>query len=241
MEDLRDFRVHQVFKNGRLVAKGGAYLAEVTSLAVEATNTVHAAPVDESAFRLSPTRDNVPVIRIVPGQLVTRAETQPVERSKGQWTWRPERDQVLIASIERHRKTGRVGLGLVSGFNLRKPGALGSSVAHDSHNLIIAGTNPRDMLACVRWLEKHGGGFVCVSDGEVCAELPLPVGGLLSTSPADMVCQQLRDVRHVAQGLGCELNCPFGMLSFLALPVIPELKMTDRGPYDVARQEFIKL
>ena len=204
-------------------------------------NTIHAAPVDESAFQLTPSGESGPVIRIVPGQLVNVAETQPVERVDGRWTYRADRDQVLIASIERHRRTGRVGVGLVSGFNLRRHGALGSSVAHDSHNLIVAGTNARDMLACVRELEKSGGGFVCVAEGEVKAKLPLPFGGLLSLKPADEVCRELREVRRAAQALGCELGCPFGMLSFLALPVIPELRITDQGLYDVTGQRFVQM
>lgn len=240
VDDLRGFRVHLVYKAGRLVARDGEYLAGVPTPGVESTNTIHAAPVDESAFRLMTNRETAPVIRIVPGQLVTRAESQPLQRCEGQWVHSGGRDQLLIASIERHRRTGRVGLGLVSGFGLRRPGALGSSVAHDSHNLIVAGTNARDMAACVRVLEKSGGGFVCVSEGEVLATLPLPVAGLLSTKPADVVCRELREVRQAAQGLGCPLGCPFGMLSFLALPVIPDLKMTDRGPYDVVRQEWVK-
>jgi adenine deaminase len=134
-----------------------------------------------------------------------------------------------------------VGLGLVSGFGLCEGGALGSSVAHDSHNLIVAGTNARDMLACVRALEDRGGGFVVAAGGEVRACLPLPVAGLLSTQSADTVCRQLREVRDAARALGCRLAEPFGTLSFLALPVIPELRITDRGMFDVRRQEFVRL
>jgi adenine deaminase len=241
VDDLREFRVRAVFKHGRRVAQDGKYLADNAPTRIEAVNTIHAAPVDASAFRLTPRAESGPVIRIVPCQLVTRSETQPIERDNGHWTYRPDRDQVLIASIERHRRTGRVGVGLVSGFNLRRPGALGSSVAHDSHNLIVAGTNARDMLACVHELEQSGGGFVCVAEGEVKAKLPLPVGGLLSLQPADEVCRELREVRQAAQALGCELPCPFGALSFLALPVIPELRITDQGLYDVTRQQFVKL
>jgi len=241
VDDLRDFHSPQVYKNGRLVAKDGVYLGESPMSGIAAPNTIHAAPVDEAAFRLALSRERVPVIRICPGQLVTQAEMQTVARVDGQWAYQADQDVVLIASIERHRKLGRIGVGLVSGFNLRRPGALGSSVAHDSHNLIVAGTNARDMLACVRELEKIGGGFVCASDGEVQARLPLPFGGLLSLERADEVCRQLRDVRQAAQHLGCELGCPFGMLSFLALPVIPELRITDQGVYDVVRQNFVSM
>lgn len=241
VDDLKDFRVREVFKNGKLAGRDGQYLFESSPSTYRPQNTIHPAPVDESTFRLAVSRDSVPTIRIIPGQLLTKTETQPIARSEGRWTFDPNRDVQMIASIERHKATGKVGLGLVAGFKLKRHGALGSSVAHDSHNLVIAGTNPRDMAACVKALEKTGGGFVLVSDGEVKAQLPLPVGGLLSTEHADVVCQQLREVRQAAQSLGCDLACPFGALSFLALPVIPEIKMTDQGMFEVTRQEFVRL
>lgn len=241
VNDLRAFEAHLVYKNGKLAAREGAYLAETAPSGCKPDNTIHPAPVDESAFRLRINRESAPTIRIIPGQLITKAESQPVVRSKGEWLFDPHLDVQLIVSIERHKAKGRVGVGLVSGFKLNRHGALGSSVAHDSHNLLITGTNTRDMLACVKALEKTGGGFVLVSDGEVKAQLPLPVAGLLSMEHADVVCHQLREVRQAAQGLGCPLACPFGALSFLALPVIPELKMTDQGMFDVNKQEWIRL
>jgi adenine deaminase len=241
LDDLRDFRPSMTIKNGRLVARDGVCVADIAAPPLPADNTVHIAPIDESAFSLTLHGETAPVIRIIPGQLVTRSETQAVHRVDGRWAWDAGRDVLLIASIERHRATGSVGLGLVSGFNLRKPGALGSSVAHDSHNLIVAGTNPRDMLVCVRALAETGGGFVAAADGAVQALLPLPFAGLLSREPFEVVCRQLREVRQAAWSLGCELGCPFGALSFLALPVIPELRVTDQGVWDVVGQRFVKL
>jgi adenine deaminase len=241
VDDVSGFRPHLVIKNGEIVAREGQFVAEVQSPPLERENTIHLAPIDGSAFQLPLHRDTCPVIRIVPGQIVTRLETQSVDRRHGHWAFDAERDVVLIASIERHRATGRVGLGLVSGFGLRRDGAMGSSVAHDSHNLIVAGTNARDMLACVRSLEESGGGFVVAAGGGVRAQLPLPVAGLLSTEGADTVCRQLQQVDQAAQSMGCELASPFGALSFLALPVIPELRITDQGLFDVCRQEFLRL
>jgi adenine deaminase len=241
VDDLEHFRPSLVFKDGRLVARDGACVADLPAAPLPAGNTVRLAPLDEGAFVLRPHAERGPVIRIVPGQLVTRDEPQPLNRVDGRWAWSPERDVLLLASVERHRATGRVGLGLVAGFGLRRPGALGSSVAHDSHNLLVAGTNPRDMLACVGALEETGGGFVAVAGGAVLARLPLPFAGLLSCDGADAVCRQLRDVRQAAWSLGCELACPFGALSFLALPVIPELRVTDQGLWDVVGQRFVPL
>jgi adenine deaminase len=240
VEDLRAFRPHLVLKAGQIVARDGQYLAEGSPSRLGTANTVRLAPLDESAFRLPLGEETCPVIRVVPDQVVTRRVAQPVRRVDGCWSFDRARDLVLIASLERHRATGRIGLGLVGGLGVRA-GALGSSVAHDSHNLIVAGAAARDMLACIRWLAESGGGFVVASEGEVRARLPLPFAGLLSLDGADAVCDQLEEVNQAARALGCGLPSPFGTLSFLALPVIPEIRITDRGLFDVLAQQLILL
>jgi adenine deaminase len=179
------------------------------------------------------------VIGIVPGQIVTQRRTAAVSRRNGKWTFDPAQDVLLIASIERHRATGKIGVGLVQGFGFQHHGAIGSSVAHDSHNLIIAGTNAHDMLVCVKALAECGGGWVAASAGEVRALLPLPFAGLMSDQSADVVCRELDELHVVTRSLGCALPYPLGTLSFLALPVIPELRITARGLFDVSRQEFV--
>jgi adenine deaminase len=241
VEDLQDFRVRTVIKDGQVAARDGLCLdlGQVPQLVHE--NTVHLPALDERTFLLPLESETCPVIEIVPAQIVTRRTARSVRRVAGRWAFDPERDVVLIASIERHRASGRIGLGLVSGFGLTHDGALGSSVAHDSHNLIIAGTNARDMLTCARALAEHGGGFVAASGGTVQALLPLPVAGLLSLENAETVCRQLEEVNRAARALGCPLDAPFGTLSFLALPVIPELRITARGVFDVREQLFLKL
>jgi adenine deaminase len=239
VDDLREFQVHMVLKGGRVAARDGKYLAEHPEPRLAVANTIHIGPIDETAFRLAPSGETYPVIGVVPDQILTRFETRPIRVVDGLWAYEPSRDVALIASIERHRATGKIGVGLVGGLGLARHGALGSSVAHDSHNLIVAGTNPRDMLACVRALEESGGGFVVAIGGEVRALLPLPVAGLLSVEHADVVCRQLRDVNEAARALGCPLGSPFGTLSFLALPVIPELRITPRGLFDVRNQRFV--
>ena len=241
VDDLVDFNVRLVVKDGRVAAGEGRYLAEHTALPIAPENTIRIAPLGESAFRLPLASSTCPVIRIVPGQIVTRSEIREVARLDGEWAFDPDADIALIASIERHRASGRVGLGLVAGLGLSRHGALGSSVAHDSHNLIVAGTNPRDMLACVRALAEEGGGFVAAIGGEAHARLPLPIAGLLSTADADTVCDQLDEVHRAARSLGCPLAAPFGTLSFLALPVIPELRITARGLFDVRFQQFLSI
>jgi adenine deaminase len=241
VEDLHDFRVNSVIKDGRVAARDGRLLAQGTVRSVAYTNTVRLPELTEAMFRLPLSGEKCPVIEIVPDQIVTRRSTRSVRLMTGHWCFDPERDVLLIASIERHRASGRMGLGLVSGFGLLSEGALGSSVAHDSHNLIVAGTNAADMLMCTKVLSEHGGGFVVVAEGDVRAFLPLPVAGLLSVESALTVCRQLEDVNRAAHVLGCPLEAPFGTLSFLALPVIPELRITTRGLFDVTNQEFLTL
>ena len=241
LEDLQDFQPHLVLKNGSVVARDGKYVADTCFPRLEHPNTIHLQPLDSSAFRLRMSRATCPVIGVIPGQIVTRFETQTINPANEYWTWESDQNAVMIASLERHKASGNIGLGLVKGFGFQRPGALGSSVAHDSHNLIVAGTNSRDMLACVRALEKSGGGFVVASEGEIRAMLPLPVAGLLSVENAEMVCRQLHEVYGATRALGCHLTSPFGTLSFMALPVIGEIRITDQGLFDVRTQQFLQL
>lgn len=240
VEDLRDFRVRRVWKDGRLAAEDGTCLPFATPQ-VPVVNTMHVAPLDEAAFRL-PLRDEVcPVIQVVPGQITTRRIAVPVARRDGCWAFDPARDLALIASVERHRGRGRIGLGLVQGFGLRRRGALASSVAHDAHNLVLVGTDPRDLLACAAAVIEQGGGWAVAIEGEVRACLALPLAGLMATAPLEAVCADLTRLHDAARELGCPLTYPLGTLSFLALPVIPELRITDQGLFDVVEQCFVTL
>jgi adenine deaminase len=242
VEDLQSFAVNTVIKDGQMVARDGSCLTDPPPhTASRPANTIHLKPLEEAAFRLRLGSATCPAIGIDAGQLVTRRATVTVRVVDGHWSFDPAIDAVPIASIERHKATGQMGLGLVQGLGLRKQGALASSVAHDSHNVIVAGTNARDILACVRKLEEVGGGWAVAAGGEVRACLPLPVAGLMSTHDAATVCRGLNELHQVTRDLGCPLPYPFGTLSFLALPVIPELKITDRGLFDVTRQELVRL
>ncbi|MFB3137782.1 MAG: adenine deaminase [Phycisphaerales bacterium] len=239
VNDLAEFQPSIVIKAGSIVARAGEYLPTTAPPEISHENTIHLAALDESAFTLSLSSDRCPIIGIVPDQIITRHERRNVRRHNGHWSFDADVDVALIASIERHRATRNIGLGLVEGFRFRDHGAFGSSVAHDSHNLIITGTNPRDMLACARAMEETGGGFVVSAGGAISAQLPLPVAGLMSAESAEEVCRQLRQVREAARALGCTLIRPFGTLSFLALSVIPALRITDQGLFDVVKQEFL--
>ncbi len=243
VQDLIGFEAHTVIKNGEIVSRNGQYEVQGELPTVTFENTVRLAHLEEKDFELRPGGDQCPVIGIVPDNIVTRHESCSirVDPETKHWVFDPERDVSLVACVERHRATGRVGVGLARGFGFRRAGALGSSVAHDAHNLVVAGTNPGDMLACVRALEQMGGGLVVVSAGSVLARLPLQVAGLVSTQDFRTVRRQLDEVTGAARSLGCALPAPFGTLSFLCLSVIPELRITDRGVFDVVRQQIIAL
>jgi adenine deaminase len=180
------------------------------------------------------------VIGIVPGQIVTESLIDEPTLHAGEALADVERDLAKIAVIERHLGTGRVGLGFVRGFGLER-GALASTVAHDAHNVVVVGMNDASMAAAVRRLANRGGGIVVVDGADVLAELPLPVAGLLSDAPLDEVVAASRAVVAAARSLGCQLEAPFQHLAFLALSVIPSLKLTDHGLVDVDRFELVPL
>jgi adenine deaminase len=180
------------------------------------------------------------VIGVVPDQIVTEALVEEPTVADGKLVADPERDLAKIAVVERHLGTGRIGLGLVRGFGLRA-GALASTIAHDAHNIVVVGMSDADMHHAVLRLAELGGGIAVVADGKVKAELPLPVAGLLSDRPLAEVVAATRACVEAARELGCEVPSPFQSLAFLALSVIPSLKITDRGLVDVDRFELVPL
>lgn len=244
LESLEDFRVSATFQAGRLTSEGGELLAPVAAEArkLKPRNTMRLGPVSPEVFRVPHRRGAARIIELVPGQIVTRQAAEPLSERDGLACADPSRDLVKLAVIERHGRTkpANVGLGFLRGLGLRE-GALASSVAHDSHNLIVAGVTDEDMAFAANALRECGGGQVAVSGGRVLARLPLPVAGLLSLAGAAEVALGERELRQAAAGLGCPLASPFMALSFLALPVIPALKLTDRGLVDVGRFEIVPL
>ena len=183
---------------------------------------------------------SVRVIDIIPNQIVTRAISSGVRIEEGLAVSDPDRDLLKIAVVDRYSGTGRIGLGFVKGLGLKK-GALASSVAHDSHNIILAGVDDLDLSCALRTIVDIGGGLAAVSNEKPLAVLPLPIGGLMSDAPIEKVCQHIDVLLQVAAKLGCPLENPFMTLSFLALPVIPQLKITDHGLVDVDTFNFVPL
>lgn len=227
LDDLRDFCVRQVWHGGRRVAERGALLAPIPRGDAGATlSSVHL-PGDLGAkLRAFPTSGKARVIGVEPAQIVTRNEAGDLADAG------PGRALQFAAVVERHRGTGNVGLGLVRGFDLRA-GALASTVSHDSHNLVLVGASPAEMEAAARAVGEMGGGLAVVRGGEVKAACPLPVAGLMSQGTAQEVAGALEKLHEAARECGCPLPAPFMTLAFIALPVIPSLKLTDKGLVDV--------
>ena len=238
IRDLTDFAVDKVFYQGKMVAECGRPLFQPASPDAELTDTVRTGLLDSQKLSMPHNGHEFPVIELVPGQIITKKRYMMPSISGGAVVSDPERDILKLVVVERHRGTGNIGKGLVKGFGLKR-GALASSVAHDSHNLIAVGTTDEDILGALGALVKMQGGLVVFADGEVKAALPLPVAGLLSPAPLARVLEQMRDVQDEAQRLGTLPPAPFALLSFLALPVIPELRLTDLGVVDVSEFRVI--
>jgi len=241
LDDLNSFKVESVYKEGKLVAQDGRLLVDVPTVTFTGvTDTVHIGKIAEDDLRIPGKAGLIEVIGIEPGQITTRHLQEEASIRDGEIVADPERDLLKLVVIERHHASGKVGMGIVKGFGLCK-GALASSVAHDAHNLVIAGVSNSDILRAARVLEEMGGGFACVVDGEVRAKVPLPYGGLVSPLPANELVQQLQALDAAAAELGCRLQHPCMTLSFLSLSVIPSLKLTDQGLIDVEKFKLIPL
>ncbi len=235
LDDVQRFRVRAVYKSGRAVVAGGKVRAKLPAVRDKTvTGTVKPGRLTRKRFEIKASGELCRVIRLVPDQIITEQHIVRPTVKRGFVVADASRDLLKLAVLERHRATGRTGLGLVSGFGL-KQGALGTTVAHDSHNIIVVGATDQDMLVAARELARMGGGYVAVARGRVAARLRLPIAGLMSDAPATEVVADLRRLLAKAKVWGSRVSNPFVVLSFLALPVIPQLKLTDRGLVDVTR------
>ncbi|WP_069801532.1 adenine deaminase [Thermogemmatispora onikobensis] len=235
LDDLTTFQVESVYKSGQLVAQGGRLLVEpAAGQPQDLSNTIRIAALREEDLRITGRPGPVAVIGIEPGQIVTRHLQLEAPVRDGEIVADPERDLLKLVVVERHHASGRLGLGLVQGLGLKR-GALASSVAHDAHNLVIAGVSDRDIVKAAQALAEMGGGFALVVDGELRASVPLPLAGLVSAAPIAELVARLRTLDEAATALGCTLEHPCMTLSFLSLSVIPALKLTDQGLIDVER------
>ena len=236
VKDLRDFEPAAVFCAGHLTAQNGAVTVDFENyLSPEVLDTVNLPPLTADSFRLPLESDNARVMEIVPNSVLTKGLVMKVKRD-AQGNFDPALNPGLnkLAVIERHKASGQIGRGILAGYGL-KNGAIAVTVSHDSHNLVVVGDNDADMLAAALDVKKIGGGYSVVRDGRVLVNLPLPVGGLMSDRPAAEVAEGLEKIITIARrdfGLPDTFH-PLINLVFLALPVIPELKLTVSGLFDV--------
>ncbi len=238
--DLGEFKVHSVFKDGRLVVREGEIVFNPPHRIDDSTRkTMRVKDLSLDRLKIRISGNKVRIMELIAGQLYTKQIIEGVSiEEDGEVKADPSSDLLKIAVIERHHATGNIGLGFVRGFGLKR-GALSSSVAHDSHNVIVIGTNDKDMYLAAMKIIEMGGGHVVVSEGEVLGSLPLPIAGLLSDKSLEELVSEEKRLLDVARELGARPLSPFIKLSFMALPVIPELKITDKGLIDVNRFEIV--
>jgi adenine deaminase len=241
LADLERFELEEVYKGGKLVADKGALIdlpcADDASVELRAMKV---APLTVENFRIAHENRRARVIELIPGQILTRLRYETLKSENGWVRSDIETDILKLAVVERHRATGNMGLGLVKGFGLHA-GALASSVAHDSHNLIAVGVSDHEIWRSLEEVKNMGGGMAVIRDAKVLARVPLEVAGLMSRKPLKELTKQLDEANRAAFSLGCTMPEPFMPLSFLALPVIPELKLTDLGLVDVEKFSLVPL
>ncbi|GHV68337.1 adenine deaminase [Spirochaetia bacterium] len=243
VEDLKNFRANSVFVQGKLAASKGSYLPVFRSSDDRSVRgSFHVRDFSAKKLALHLKSDDVWVIDIRPGSVVTgKGQAQAARNSSGDFICDPSRGIAKIAVVERHRGTGNVGVGFIRGYGIKR-GAIAISVAHDSHNIIVVGVNDTDMTLAVERLINIGGGVVLLRDGKTLEEMPLPLGGTMSDQSGEWVNRKLEALQQTAFD---ELDVskdvePLMTLCFMSLPVIPELKITDMGLFDVKAFKFIK-
>lgn len=241
LPDLKTFKPYLVIKDGKVVAENGKLLKDFAKFEKPSVrSSINVRWIEEKDFEIKGTSEFVNTIEIIPHQLVTKSSVCKAKFENGKLNSNTETDTLKILVMERHRATGNIGKGFVKGFNL-KSGAIASTVAHDSHNMIIVGTNDFDMYTAAVELVKMQGGKVVVNNGEVIAKLPLPIAGLISDKDFDYVVKHCDELNEAVKELGCTLDDAFMTMSFLSLPVIPELKITDKGLFSTKKWDFVKI
>ncbi len=242
LDDLKDFNVNTVWIEGKEVAKDGKYLPEINKEPIEPVmGSIHLKEFSKEKFKMNLKSNTVNTIELLPGGVVTKKSIDTIEIDEnGEFVRNPDIDIVKIAVVERHQMTGNVACGFLKGYGLKK-GAIALSVAHDSHNLIVAGVCDEEMEAAILALEKQNGGIVLVENGEVVESMPMPIGGLMSDKSGEWVDERLNAIHEAAfERLGISGGVePVMTLCFMSLPVIPEIKLTDMGLFDVGKFQFI--
>ena len=244
LNDLKNFVVEKVFIGGELVAENGKYLPEIIPQDISSVRgSVRVKNFSAESLKMNLKKNFVNVIKILPGGVVTKKITAEIKiDSDGDFIFDSSKDICKLAVIERHHETGKVGLGFLGGYGI-KFGAIAVSVAHDSHNIIVAGVNNSEMAFAVEKLIETEGGMILVKDGKIISSLPLPIAGIMSDKSGEIIAEKLEEFHEKAHDeLGISESVePVMTLTFMSLPVIPEIKLTDRGLFDYKTFEFISI
>ncbi|MBD3920460.1 adenine deaminase [Paenibacillus sp. PR3] len=245
LDDLNSLSIHEVYKKGKCVARGGkttdSYSVPSSDVQRQVLPSIHVREVTLGDLKLPVHSDECNVIEIIPNQLVTHHRVEKVTVQDGAFRIDTGKDQLKLAVVERHKATGNIGLGIVRGFQLSR-GAIASTVAHDSHNIVVVGASDEEMLTAIQRVIAINGGLVVVDGHEVVAEVALPVAGLMSDRHYEEVYESLKALNAALTRIEAPQNFnPCLMLSFLTLPVIPELKLTDRGLFEFSSNSHIEV
>jgi adenine deaminase len=240
ISDLSALAIEQVYCRGIRVAENGEMRPDIDKPTPITTKSSMNLNIDKIDLSIPADGKRIRVIEIVPDQIITKQGIAEISLADGLAVSDPSRDLLKIAVIERHQNSGKIGKAFVQGLGIKK-GAIASSVAHDSHNIIVVGTSDADMQAALKTVVEMNGGLVAVLDNKSVATLPLPIAGLMSLEPIQIIREQMDQLIKASQNLGSTLKDPYITLSFLALPVIPELKITDMGLVDVNQFAVVPL
>lgn len=241
IDDLKNFAIKTVIKNGEVVAENGKLNHQPTfKPEVKLRSSVNIKWLEGNEFEIPARGERCQVIGLIKDQIVTDALIDTPKIENGLVVSDPDRDILRCYVVERHHASGNIGRGLVKGFGLKK-GAIASSISHDSHNIVVVGVPDEDIFKAVAQINKMSGGLAVACDGQIIGALELPIAGLLSPEPLEIVNKNLQVLNEITRELGCTLADPFMSISFLALPVIPHLKITDLGLVDVDKFEFVNL
>jgi len=236
-DSLKDFNAQMVFYNGRRI--DDMLRIKPAPCPPQLTDTVHLAKIDPEKLVIKPGNVPFPVIKMIPGEILTERVDMILPGTENGGEFVPNGEVNKIATFERHHYTGKIGAGAVLGFGIRN-GAIASSVSHDSHNIIVIGDNDRDILIAVNELERTHGGYTVVENGEVFDTLELPIMGLISDRSYSYVSKKVRRMTNKAHKMGVPKDMePFITLSFMALPVIPEIRCTPRGVWSVSEWKML--
>ena len=241
-DSMKDFtKPTMVFQNGKVVAQNGKLLKSLEDIVVPATRgSVNVGWLEENCFEIKANGSKAKAIEVIPHQLITKETVVDVKVENGLAKPNLDEDVLKICVVERHNASGNIGKGFVKGFGI-KSGAIASTVAHDSHNMIIIGTNDEDMFLAQKELVKSQGGKVVVRNGEILAKLPLPIAGLMSDQDINYVTEKSEQLNKAAKEIGCVVDDPFMTMGFLSLPVIPEIKITDKGIFSTNGFKFVDI